>query len=565
MKHLNRLAIIATALLMTTSCEQMMDTDSTSVIVDKGQLLDSPNDSLYSAMGILAQVRNLGERYVLLGELRGDLMTASDNASESLSEIAKLNMTADNDYADMKDYYNVVNNCNYALARMDTTVTIYQSRVLVPEYAAIKTMRDWTYWQMALAYGEVSWIEQPLLSVDEALASPATINMEEVAKNIIDDLTPFVNTKALNYGTIDGYDSQKMFYPTKLLVADLYLYLNQYHEAARYYYEYIHDHSLVISSDYANNWRRDNRSSIDLRHTDSYLGEMLCGMMYSSDSREERPLLIRWTYHETPCLLPATSFVNDMTHAMHFYAEDGALSVGSYLEGDLRGQAVGSGDSITASSMDTRMLGAKKMTRVYKYLLGASRNESGCDPENTAVGSLYVQRMLPLVRVPHVYLRFAEAVNRLGMPSVAFAVLKYGLTEETLANAARVSPWELEKGKDLLDFSWLSGSNATNVVGTAARGRGRGISLDTEHYVISANCQNLADSITAVEDCIVDEMAAETAFEGNRFFDLLRVARHRDAFPAYMAEKISAKFDDANATKTRLQSTDVWFMQRKKQ
>jgi hypothetical protein len=37
------------------------------------------------------------------------------------------------------------------------------------------------------------------------------------------------------------------------------------------------------------------------------------------------------------------------------------------------------------------------------------------------------------------------------------------------------------------------------------------------------------DTINAVEDLICDELALETAFEGNRYFDLLRLARHKNA------------------------------------
>ena len=39
---------------------------------------------------------------------------------------------------------------------------------------------------------------------------------------------------------------------------------------------------------------------------------------------------------------------------------------------------------------------------------------------------------------------------------------------------------------------------------------------------------NLNDTINAVEDLICDEMALELAFEGNRFGDLTRIARHKN-------------------------------------
>jgi hypothetical protein len=42
-----------------------------------------------------------------------------------------------------------------------------------------------------------------------------------------------------------------------------------------------------------------------------------------------------------------------------------------------------------------------------------------------------------------------------------------------------------------------------------------------------------ADSINAVEDLLCDEYALEFAFEGNRWFDLCRLARHKNAAALY--------------------------------
>ena len=46
---------------------------------------------------------------------------------------------------------------------------------------------------------------------------------------------------------------------------------------------------------------------------------------------------------------------------------------------------------------------------------------------------------------------------------------------------------------------------------------------------------NLQDTINVVEDIICDEMALELAFEGNRFGDLTRIARHKNAASTFGA------------------------------
>ena len=60
---------------------------------------------------------------------------------------------------------------------------------------------------------------------------------------------------------------------------------------------------------------------------------------------------------------------------------------------------------------------------------------SGSDPENEALGGLYLQRTLPLYRVSHVYLRLAEALNRFFFFMIGFAVLYYVFNYTRVENA----------------------------------------------------------------------------------------------------------------------------------
>lgn len=528
------------------SCSNLFDTDTSAVIVDRGQHLNSPNDSLYSVMGILSQTQRLGERYVVLGELRSDLMSTTPEADVALKELCNHAATDSNPYADPTDFYSVVNNCNYAIERMDTTVAIYQTRVLVPEYVAIKVIRDWTLFQTALVYGETPWMDRPILSVEDATAHYAPIGIDDVAQRIIDDLTPHIGVRPLDYGTIDGFASARFFYPIEILVADMHLFLGHYEDAARLYTRYISDHRLTLTNGYANSWARDTRQQAYINHTGSYQGEMLCGIPFSSNLRDEHPALVRLTYNAAPAIVPSEQYLQQMEHAMFFYAEAGALSIGNYFEGDLRGQAQAVGGHVQPSSYGTQQLGTVTRPRIMKYINSAQLNETASDPQNTAVRGLYTTRIVPTLRTPHIYLRLAEALNRMGKPTLAFAILKYGLNYDTLENPDRIDPAELESTEGWLDFSWIRSSDGNANVGTASRGRGRGVALDTENYILpridapwtettvedaEGNVTTVmtppAADVEALETMILDELAAETAFEGNRFFDLLRVARHR--------------------------------------
>jgi hypothetical protein len=74
-----------------------------------------------------------------------------------------------------------------------------------------------------------------------------------------------------------------------------------------------------------------------------------------------------------------------------------------------------------------------------------------------------------------------------------------------------------------------------------------------------------ADTIDAVEDIICDEMALELAFEGSRFGDLTRIARHKNQAGLYgsdfgtrwLARKLAYK---AAGLETRLQDERNWYL-----
>lgn len=100
-----RILFLILCVIGTSSCSDMFETESKSVVFD--HTLSTANDSLYSALGILGQMQKLSERYVLMGELRGDLMSATEDAVEAIQEVANFNVSPSNTYCDVTDYYNV--------------------------------------------------------------------------------------------------------------------------------------------------------------------------------------------------------------------------------------------------------------------------------------------------------------------------------------------------------------------------------------------------------------------------------------------------------------------------
>ena len=100
----------------TTSCEDMFTADNNLVTTDL-----APKDTLYQMMGILKSMQKLGDRTVLLGEIRADLIDIDPNhSSKDLQELANNTVSFDNVYNKPADYYAVINNCNVYLANVDS-------------------------------------------------------------------------------------------------------------------------------------------------------------------------------------------------------------------------------------------------------------------------------------------------------------------------------------------------------------------------------------------------------------------------------------------------------------
>ena len=127
------LAVFSLGLM--TSCEDMFDIQSNRVVYDHD--INSTADSVYSTLGVLQSMRKIADRYVILGEVRGDMAMINElSAKTSIRNLANFNFDDDNEYLNVRDYYAIINNCNYALAKIDTTLSRNNERVMVDEYAA---------------------------------------------------------------------------------------------------------------------------------------------------------------------------------------------------------------------------------------------------------------------------------------------------------------------------------------------------------------------------------------------------------------------------------------------
>ena len=384
------------------------------------------------------------------------------------------------------------------------------------------------------------------------------------------------------YGDIRFINSQLFYFPIYIVLGDMYLWSGHYWEAAVCYHKYITTRNGANSSYplYAHRiyWYSDDYDpKTDLY--DNYLGAM-----FLSESFTARGELIT--------MIPMDSLKSEANYSQLrniFSARP---------DNDYEVSAAPSQNLIQLSASqdywnyDGRTMSFSKAPKGLSYYCdGDLRLVSYCSiNENKTVNGNLIEKLIfnykysdsrniHIYRRSMVYLRLAEAVNRAGYPLYAFKILETGVDEDVLKNiickdypadsAKLVTNLNFPTDKYLVaDPTSLQG-DAMNTVGI--HWRGCGYPMGDTLYVMPYNkeivagpdsaAQQIAWQIEKVEDMIVDEMALELAFEGTRFYDLMRVALHRND-PAYLDRKVKARNGEGNDSGISVDLTNMhnWFL-----
>lgn len=540
MKKLNYIVLsLLVSTFALTSCDALLNADSERYTFEEDFQMKSAHDTIYSMVGVLSQLQKLGDRYILLGELRSELMETKDNASRYLKEINEFNYSSENPYINQKEYYAVINSCNYITKYLDTTYTKLNDKAMLRTYAAAKSIRAWTYLQLALNYGSVYYYTNPITTVAEATATYPEMDLNQLADVLIEDILPLKNINTMDLGTFGAFKAPLSIFPIKFVLGDLYLWKGDYANAAASYYDLMYTNSRTIAKEYMSSWTVDSKKVFQ-NYTP--LWNMLLEpnnpeiitTLASSATYGQQFSVDSLSYHYD--IAPTSIAINKWASTMYYVD---SITIG---EGDLRAHGsyyqINEKNSTTPNAYDP-----SEYPYITKYQTMNTNTE----------------KCLVIYRNSLLYLRYAEAINRLGCPQMAFTVLKKGLTElNTRPTALRKEA--LHIGGDTIIPTYLNFTDPrfTNNIGIRQRGLGN-TNTDTRIYIIPV-LNTKADTIKYVEDAIVEELALETAFEGNRFHDLMRVAIRRGD-PEYLAEKVSAKYGvNKSVYKGKLMTTSNWYL-----
>ena len=556
LKNIIPLAAFALPLCGVGSLTSCTESDSDLVSFVEDNRLNTPNDTVYSLMGVINKMQTIADRTILLGELRGDLTTLTSSATLDLQDIANFTIGADNPYNNARDYYAIIQNCNYFIATADTALAKRGYKVFEKEFAVIKAYRAWTYLQLAINYGSVPFYTQPLLTEKEA--DPSLFphyDVKQIANFFIDDLKAHAEVEFPDYGAINSLSSRKFYIPMKVFLGDLCLWAERYSEAAEYYHSFLTKQGDVRPTGTASiAWSTYDFEDI----VDGYASQ------FTNASSSEILTLIPMETEEYDGIVSRLADVFNSTEDNNYYYQATHSAAYDELSRSQRYVHVYS-DPVTllpdtVAPADTMVYRNESMRGdLRQYSIYTLRNESS---SSTAYSSLrqtchkHSTGNVSLYRLQHVYLRYAEALNRAGFPEAAFFVLKRGLCKDNIDKF--MSEKEKLSAGNLISFSEYTFLR-TNTQGLHARGCG---SADADTTYVIPELAGLNDSILFVENKICDEMALETAAEGLRFYDLMRLSDHRNN-PAFLAEKVASRNGASNydaALYTFLCDRKNWFL-----
>ncbi len=575
--------LLATVLF---SCNKILDKKPETALTPT-QVYRNVYDADAAITGLYGKFLGLAKQYVVLNELRADLLDVTMNADANLRDLNEHNVKADNPYADPRPFYAVINDCNDVLKNFDVmrrdkkfSETDYQQR-----YSDVGALRTWLYLQVGIHWGRVPYVTDPLETIDavrDASKFPV-IPFNQLLDSLINFtnalpfLRPYPTGATINTGLItnyDGYNTKRFFIDKFSLLGDLNLWKGNYRQAATYYrrlmehegYDLDNPNGLYSTGDqFYQQFRQpyaDVASNNDLCVGYIRFKESDQGSLIDNNSQGWRSMFARtqdnlwlqqwvWSLPFNSNFAPGNPFID------LFSANGGSylLKPSQAAMDNWNSQLQSNGFPFDArGNFSARMMNGQLvvMKYLYKYV----------DNNMIPINSLKKDGAWFLERAADVHLHFAEAANRDGRNRLAYAFLNNGI-----GNAFDPTPG-------------VSGRDVTNIMNTlyesapysfdARNGevpryradwyRNNGIRGDAR--VVPASVAG--DSTLSIEKSLIDENGLELAFEGHRWGELVRVALRRND-PSFLADKVYTKLlkagnPQAAAVRAKLMDMNNWYL-----
>jgi len=564
------------------SCKSTFDIEPQDAL-ELNQMYRNVYDADAAIIGIYGKFLGLAKQYLILNELRADLMDITENADDNLRQISVHDVKADNPYASPRPFYELIIACNDVLHNFDMMLADKRMTQLEynQRYSDIGALRSWLYLQVGIHWGNVPYVTDPLANVTDVTNESKfpKLTFDELLTKLVDFTESLPWKDYYQNGTSllspsDNYPTYKFFIVKQLVLGDLNLWKGNYTQAAAHYHEIAEFSSKPnyyglfggeeLYDYYKESYERLNNNDWQTIFSDSYTSryqnyENIWMMPFEKTiPRPDNPFIDMFSVNKSYLFKPSDVAISNW---------DNEVNSSNTVLGD-----------IYRKNGSIRLVNGKYEIR--KFLGDYSFLSNPL--ERTGKWILY--------RAAQLHLRYAEAANQDNRFRFAYSLINVGVTKlfdynrsiaGTSGDARNVtyiqqsdpnpsSPYYADGrfgNNPVYRSPWIRQIGPRSRVGLVE------IPIDSAQYFdmttpvrvtfngavpTSITYRPLKDNAAAealklyMEDKIIKEDALELAFEGSRWPDLLRIAlRRKNTDQAYLADKIAAKF----ASNPALQST----------
>ncbi|RBQ07870.1 RagB/SusD family nutrient uptake outer membrane protein [Pedobacter miscanthi] len=528
--------VVAFIILASFSCKKFMTVEPGDAVLKSNSMKNS-TDAINVINGLYSLMQPLVDQMYLAGEAQADLVVAARGADKYVREIAENRVTASNPYTDYSKFYRLIIACNQAIndfgevAKIDP---VYNTNVYSLNIAEVTYIRAWTYLQLVKIWGDVPYIEEGVIDATQ-IKSVAKMNGDDIMRKVAAQCEANLSKMQLlsqetGYGGGDQANLAGQFNQrnSRILLAELYVYAGNYNQAWITIQPYYSGADLAnptrttaIESApfnmFAGQWQNWHQA-FDRVDVNVY-GRMVGLTINFDGSRNQFNSLIKWTGNKNGAvyaLKPSTNAIEGWkrapsilqtyqnTQAGYFInpsytfgngPQDAVNADGSLIIGGYGDYIRGAGGSYFVSGQDTL---------IFKFLT-KNRVNGVSTMKDLLINDAYSNNDMYyiLYRDGTLCLLISEILNNIGLPSQAL------LNFNGFANYAYVAK------------------------GTRYRVGVYPLSLDPKG----------GDMVKQVDRLILDEGALELAFEGRRWFDLVRFAK-RSTDPDFLGKLVARKYPE---------------------
>lgn len=526
------------------SCEDFFDRTPDDMLKEEDNYTAKSN--IYASfMGVMGTVQEAADHYVVMTELLGDLMQPTDKAPDEYWDVFRYQGKTGNSLIDPAPFYNIVMNCNDFLRHTVEFNKNYPGVLNVSVYkqmiSGIVTVRAWAYLTIGKLYGKAVYYDYAMTDEVDLSALPVL-----EFDRLIDELIHFMNTGVDNVNGFVRADIDQMLGLSGLiwrriaispdaLMCELYLWDMNYTAAAKKGINLITGQALLADVG------QEDRFTLSYKYGYGMQGKKKWSDLFTEvpggDNIEEVFSMVIYDYnrHQTNHLqylfssTPPNVYYLMPTNEMIRKFNTPEYTVNGVFYQDPRGVNVTYSEELGE-------------TVIRKYHIGDR-------PYYKHDAPIYIYRAAEL------HLMIAEALTALGDYNAADTILNSGFGSAWVTKNVFRSPFDAP----IYAYEKMKG-------GKGVRGRVKAPYIWSDSTAFMKKLEPGTEAYNerrrwVLDSLIAEETARELAYEGKRWFTLMRMARNSGQYEK-LAAPVSRKFPagERKYYHSQLLAPENWFI-----